>query len=182
MLAAGEPINEWNADQDTALTQASHNADIDMVNLLLNHGANPNKPSGWPRDRGYVRNFSPLMWSSAHGGHNAVMIMQALLKHGADINAEDAHGNQALYFSTLTDIDSVALLIQKGADVNHQNEKGCRALEFAIFTGKDDIEKISTSTGCRMWHMLSGISYGKERVRIWHQYISTQPHPMMERV
>ena len=87
------------------------------------------------------------MWSSAHGGHNAVMIMQALLKHGADINAEDAHGNQALYFSTLTDIDSVALLIQKGADVNHQNEKGCRALEFAIFTGKDDIEKFLRQQG-----------------------------------
>ena len=145
MLAAGEPIDEWDQYQFTALTAALINGKSDMVNCLLNHGASANKPSGW--QHGYDNNVSPLMWAVQYTERDGMMSTQALLNHGADINATDGHGNQALFYAMMGNTGPAKLLIDKGADVNHQNESGCRSLEVAYFLEKEDVAQLLRKHG-----------------------------------
>jgi len=63
-------------------------------------------------------------------------LLEALLKAGADVNAEDAHGKTSLHLAVISgNLKVVSLLLQAKADVNAQDQNGYTALQFAIVNG-----------------------------------------------
>ena len=64
-------------------------------------------------------------------------LMESLLENGADINAEDADGNNCLFNAHAS---FVPFLIDRGVDVSAQNTHGVTALEHAML--KDQHDKI----------------------------------------
>jgi ankyrin repeat protein len=84
MLDHGADVNELHNGCHTALHSACSNGDIDIVNLLLDRGANINPQTGYD---------SPLMWAVQFKLKN---IVELLLVRGADVNYHTRSGETAL--------------------------------------------------------------------------------------
>ncbi|KAH9955136.1 ankyrin repeat-containing domain protein [Russula dissimulans] len=62
-----------------------------------------------------------------------LVVVQALLKHGADVNARDKEGQVPLHPATsppshVNYLDIIQLLLQYGADANARDDAGCTPL------------------------------------------------------
>ena len=70
-------------------------------------------------------------------------MVEALLEAGANINAVDNDGHNALMHTCLGhgDKDTINLLVQKGLDVNQRSNQGSTALHFAA--GNDHVEVLN---------------------------------------
>lgn len=146
----------------SALLKCCETGDIDVVTLLLKHGANPNGTltnSGTPLSRAIDYNhiemvkillksgakidFSSLAFAS--GGYHrtpSVELLKMLLDHGANANLRNFEGNTPLHFAVKTaNKEIVSLLIANGADPNLKNKGGVSALDLA----KPEIRKLLTS-------------------------------------
>ena len=84
-------------------------------------------------------------------------IMDSLIKHGININAQDENGNTALMFLSLSKyiydintINSAKLLIKSGADVNLKNNGGMTALMNASAVGSDELVELLINAGARV--------------------------------
>jgi beta-lactamase regulating signal transducer with metallopeptidase domain/ankyrin repeat protein len=97
-----------NSDADKLLLAATA-GDTDGVGRLLKQGVSPNvaDSKGW----------TPLL-SAAALGYDAILKM--LVEAGADVNAHDVMGLNALWFTSqrYSDLADFHLLLDKGADVN----------------------------------------------------------------
>jgi ankyrin repeat protein len=92
-----------------ALTAAAYDGTLEIVRLLLDHGADPNSEHGWP------------LQTAAAAGHEEVV--KLLLEHGADVNKNTTNSNflagTALQAAVEAGkVEMVALLLSSGADVN----------------------------------------------------------------
>ncbi|KAF2004118.1 ankyrin [Amniculicola lignicola CBS 123094] len=100
----------------SAVQSAANCKKYDMVNLLLNHEADPNI-----RDEGhggFYLTHSCLQCASRDGD---ILLAKKLLDKGADVNAPPAkyHGATALQFAAIEGrFDIADLLIKTGADIN----------------------------------------------------------------
>lgn len=94
---------------DTALILACKYDDPDMVDLLLNKGANINK--------GNLDYRTPLMLATISG---TIKCMELLVQYGADVNFVSQNSESALGIATsYTDnLQKIKWLIGKGADIN----------------------------------------------------------------
>lgn len=100
------------------LAWAVLNSNINIVQLLLDKGADANAKTGLGN--------TALMFVSDR------WIGQLLLKSGADINAKGVSGNTALIDATqCVKIDIVKFLLENGADREIQNDQGKTALMVA---------------------------------------------------
>ena len=116
LLEAGADANGTDYYMNMPLHFAVSSGSIEVVGLLLKHGANVN-PQG-----------KPLL---ASGGR--VEIMRYLLEQGADINAVDFFGSTAL-ISTIrfgSQADPVKLLLDHHISVNARDRQGKTALFYA---------------------------------------------------
>ena len=87
------------------LLDACKNGNIDLVKLLLAHGADVNAEDG--------NGDSPLLWASSRGDTE---IVKLLLVHGADVNIKNNNGETSLYWaSSRGHTEIVKLLKQHGA-------------------------------------------------------------------
>jgi ankyrin repeat protein len=91
------------------LMRAAWTGNVDVVKLLLEHGAAVNaKESG--------RGQTALMWAVSQRNSEVARI---LVEHGADIHARSTMGSTPLLFAArVGDLDSARLLVAKGANVN----------------------------------------------------------------
>ena len=109
LIAKGADVNSKDKKYgNTALMWASYNGNVEIVQALIDKGADINANSNPGR--------TALMWASI-SGHKEVV--QLLLAKGADVNSKDVDGNTALIHAAdegRTEI--VQALIDKGADVN----------------------------------------------------------------
>lgn len=102
-------------DRDNALRSPALNGRIQILEMLLKHGTNPNQINRY----GGV----PLISAIRGKSENRYKAVKLLVEHGADINYTNSEGS-ALHIATeLGDEEMVKLLLQLGVDKNHKNEK-----------------------------------------------------------
>ncbi len=67
-------------------------------------------------------------------------IVAELLVSGAQLDARNSDGNQALWFACFSgSLEIMDLLIATGIDINNQNDNGATCLMYAASSGKDEI-------------------------------------------
>jgi ankyrin repeat protein len=129
-LADGLPVDGTDSLGQTALLAAiGHNAP-DEVQLLLQHGADVNKPddAGW----------SPLHYAAWFG--TSTVILQALLDRGARIDALNDRHITPLYFASVAGHESqVKLLLEHGADRSIASKTGYTPLRAARTKGLEGV-------------------------------------------
>ncbi len=117
MVRAGLPVNLQDPKGNTLLMLASYHGHLEIVQALLDCGAEP--------DRRNLRGQTPLGGVAFKG---YVEIAESLLNAGADLNADQGGGMTALMFASLFGrTEMIRLLEQRGADVKARNRLGMSA-------------------------------------------------------
>eukprot|EP01111_Echinosteliopsis_oligospora_P011001 TRINITY_DN3525_c0_g1_i1.p1 TRINITY_DN3525_c0_g1~~TRINITY_DN3525_c0_g1_i1.p1 ORF type:complete len:328 (+),score=67.78 TRINITY_DN3525_c0_g1_i1:65-1048(+) len=119
LIQAGADVNSEATDKTTPLFIAVRSGNVDVVQLLLKHGANINiqdnpPTSGWTA----YRVTTPLHIAVSAGNEELVKI---LISHGGNPNLQlmDDVGETLLHVAALMHRKSIAeLLINSGADIN----------------------------------------------------------------
>ncbi|TWU46438.1 ankyrin repeat domain-containing protein [Rubripirellula reticaptiva] len=131
-LKAGVDPNSRNGDaaEDSLLTYAVRNNAVPTVDVLLKGGADPNI-------RSVALKKTPLFQAAYDGRFEIAWL---LIDAGADANATDDVGNNALREAILGENSRlVRLLLKSGADPNHRNDEGQSMIDIAADEGKPEI-------------------------------------------
>ena len=105
----------------TPLCEAALSGDRNVVQLLLNNGADPNKVDGFE--------WTPLHHATYRGNRNVV---EVLLERGSDPDSSTINGSTPLHLALkYGDEEMVKLLLQKGASPKKQNYWGGTPIHLA---------------------------------------------------
>lgn len=138
LLEKGADANTKDQGGFSPLGQAAGNGDrsAELVRLLLKHGAAVNVVSVDSVE--HVQNgdiavgrLTPLLMAANHGNFET---MEALVKAGANVNAQDIRGMTPLALSIANDRPNstvIRMLIAHGADPNIKSKAGESALDWA---------------------------------------------------
>ena len=106
----GAVVNATNKKNETALTQACINKDEDAINVLLNASADPNIPDD---------TYGDTCLHVAVTEECSIEVLQAIIDHGADVNATNKENETALTQACLNkDEDAINVLLNASADPN----------------------------------------------------------------
>jgi ankyrin repeat protein len=143
---------------------------LDLMKVLLAHGANPNarlktpatQRAHTPGEPALNEGSTPLMRAAKNGDAPALRL---LLEHSAEANAASKNGTTALMFAaglgygtgtfandyaTEADLlESVKVLVAAGADVNAVNDSGETPLHFGAHAS-DDVVKFLAAHGAKL--------------------------------
>ncbi|XHF97076.1 hypothetical protein AWENTII_000679 [Aspergillus wentii] len=126
LLEEGAEVNEGS---DAPIQIASEQGHEDMVQMLLNNGADTH-------GRGSTDTTALGFASSA--GHQRIVEM--LLEHGADVNLRSKTSDSALQEALSWGHEQIVdILLTHGADVNIQSKDGTTALQEASASGHQEI-------------------------------------------
>jgi len=158
LISGGADVNELSVDGTTALHWAVYRKDLELVQMLLAEGANPN-----------IRNdygATPMSVASEHGIHS---IMQALLDAGGDAESPNSEGQTLLMAVARTgNTDTASLLLGKGANVNaKENWGGQTALMWASSQQQPAMVKLLIEHGAEV------DARGKDHD--WPRWITSEP-------
>lgn len=128
----------WVLDETEELQSAVSHNDLKKAKECLEYGANPNG------DKKY--DINPLMIATTQGN---LEIAKLLIDKGADVNAKDKNGNNALvYCSNYGYAKGIAkLFIDNGIEINNRNRDGETALEKATGSSNCEIAKFLIENG-----------------------------------
>uniref|UniRef100_A0A8D2DM07 Ankyrin repeat domain-containing protein 27 n=1 Tax=Sciurus vulgaris TaxID=55149 RepID=A0A8D2DM07_SCIVU len=152
--ASGLGVNVTNQDGSSPLHVAALHGRVDLIPLLLKHGANAGArnanqaiPLHLACQKGHfqvvkylldsnvkpnkkdISGNTPLIYACS-GGHHEVAAL--LLQHGASINASNNKGNTALHEAVIEKhVFVVELLLLHGASVHILNKRQCTAIDCA---------------------------------------------------
>ena len=118
------------------LIDAAKNGDIELVQRLLDRGADVNAQDDYG--------------NTALSNHHSISIdiVRLLLDKGADLDIKDRDGNTALMLSSYRgDTDIVKLLLESGANPNSRDNIGCTALLIASIEGHTDTVQLLLDRG-----------------------------------
>ena len=136
LVQQGADVNAVDDDGDTALYYALSNGDTDIVDLLLDHGANPNI-SG--------TSGNPLHLAADQGWTGVV---SSLIRHGADVDAQQAGGLTASMLAAGTSsTEPLRVLSAAGADLDRLDDDGDSALFYAASRGRVDAVSLLLQRG-----------------------------------
>ncbi|KAJ6475414.1 ankyrin repeat-containing domain protein [Mycena sanguinolenta] len=129
-------INVQSGEYGTALQAAACGGNIDIVQLLLEHNADPNIVGG---------EYGTALQAAAYMGN--IDIVQLLLEHHADPNIVGGEYGTPLQAAAWETIDIVKLLLEHGADVNIQGGDFGTPLQAAAAQGNIDTVKLLLELG-----------------------------------
>ncbi|KIK60763.1 hypothetical protein GYMLUDRAFT_167156 [Collybiopsis luxurians FD-317 M1] len=116
-------VNAQGGHYGTALQAAAVNGNKEIVECLLQAGANVNAQGG---------HYGTALQAGAAKGKKEIEIVECLLQAGADVNAQGGHYGTALWAgAALGYKEIVECLLQAGADVNAQGGEYGTALQAA---------------------------------------------------
>lgn len=128
LIRQGADLSVRSQDGDTALYTALAFLCYPVVAPLLEAGADPNVPNA---DGSY-----PIHVAAEYGGAEGPRLMEALLLHGAQIDARDEEGATAIFLAGKSACaETVHTLQRYGADVSDRNNQMDTALTFACCWG-----------------------------------------------
>ena len=117
----GDPNLMDNADFLTPLHYAVRNGYLECADVLLFHGAHPNK---------VCRHKNPLQIAAYYGD---TLMAELLLNHGGDINAKPSDISPLCIAVQRNDTATAVWLIRHGADVNEQCRLGAPIVYSALY-------------------------------------------------
>ncbi|MBN2444357.1 MAG: ankyrin repeat domain-containing protein [Spirochaetales bacterium] len=139
LIKAGADVNQPDISGEfTPLIGGCVNGDPELVQLLLTHGADPDKAGG--------KGFTPLHYAASKGSPECI---SALLSAGAAPDIYNELGETPLMRGAdKGDVQSVVLLIAAGADVNAQSKNdGLTPLMLAADKGHDGVVLVLLQSG-----------------------------------
>lgn len=147
-------INGEDSQNNTALIYALKDNDVDMVGLLIDHGADVN--------RGYSE--TPLLWAAKN---NSINMVKKLLEKGGDktINKRSYDVTPLVWAIKHSNFDMVKLLLENGADSNTTfDEENCydsmeTVLTLAVEKGCKDIVRLLLEHGATESIHTPSVSY-----------------------
>jgi ankyrin repeat protein len=130
----GQLLTQNSADGFSPLGLASFFGHVEVVDYLLQQGADVNKPS---------RNGFQVTPLHSAVAANHVAVAQLLLQHGAFVNAKQQLGLTPLHSAAQNgNIDMLILLLEHGADVNIRMDGGKIPAHLAREKGFEEIAQI----------------------------------------
>jgi hypothetical protein len=118
LIDAGAELNADDGYGATAVNEAVYLGFQDLALFLIEKKAKVNTKTGIYIDG--AGDITPL-----HRAIGSPKVVAALIKAGADVNAQDSEGNTLLYWASCNkDRESVELLLKAGADPNVKNLRG----------------------------------------------------------
>lgn len=180
-------VNALDSDGRTALHYAVTSGKIEIVMKLLHAGANPNiktlygyspflvAASMLPSCLEQLLAFGADVHTTSHSGRNALHVISdycgensepyyaALLKAGADINAQGSEGYTALHYAIRNDnVAKVKYLLERGANPNIGDNHKRPCVLYAIMYNRPSIVRLLLQSGAD-YH-----SSDKDHASIWH--------------
>lgn len=142
LLAQRTTVNLQDSNHNTPLIHATKLGNIQIVQLLIDAGANINYQN-------VPHQMSPLMFACA-GNH--VTVCQLLINHGADVNITNDDRTPPLMIAChLGFTDIVRLLLEAGARVNCQDIDGDCPLYLAVRGNHHEIVTLLSEYGADMY-------------------------------
>ncbi|CCQ96512.1 Ankyrin [[Clostridium] ultunense Esp] len=140
--------NTENSDGLTPLGFAAHFGNKDIVQVLLDYGADVNAVSH--SKISYIPSNTAL--HAAIAGERNMDVIELLLTHNAQTNIFDSNGHTCLHTAAFHDdnTEMIRLLIEHGADVNARVEGGDTPLSLAIKQGNNNVAEFLRQNGAIM--------------------------------
>ncbi|KAL3100162.1 hypothetical protein niasHT_029892 [Heterodera trifolii] len=142
-----DPVERDNTRSRSALWTAFLREHIDIVDLLLEKGADPNEPVVG-QVNGINTNITPLFIAV----HNANLpLCRLLVARGANVDlGTDFAITPLMQACKRHQMEIVSFLIENGADINLQNGDGATALMSTCYRGNVDIARLLLSHGANV--------------------------------
>jgi ankyrin repeat protein len=123
----------------TNLFDAIRSGSSDEVNKALTNGATANDS---------LTGYSALMFATLDG---TVEQMSILIRHGANVNYQNADSISALWLA-LPDMDKISLLLNHGADINHKIDGYGILTKLAMIPGTINVFQFMIARGADPLH------------------------------
>jgi ankyrin repeat protein len=128
------------------IVAAAGSGNVDLVNLLVERGANPNQPLG-------ERNGFRSIHQASKAGHADIVVRLVAL--GVDLNSMDNEGNTPLHFaSQRADQRTISILLKAGANPSLENVSGKIPADLASLPAV--AKTLAPKNEQRIKHPLSG--------------------------
>lgn len=143
LLARGAKVNLDPGNYgNSPLEYAAANNQAGMIEFLLTHGAELHEDlvldasTGVPAHQDYTGATMTVrvchaLWSAVRGG--AILAVNALLNHGADLNQKDLNGETLIHKAVYhNQIEMIEFLVQSGLDINARKQGDETPLHWAV--------------------------------------------------
>lgn len=136
LLKASVNPNGRDPTGDTALLQAVDTDNMELVALLLEHGAQIDVTG---------RGFTPLGLAVRN---NNLPMVRLLLRASPDVNRKNADGNTPLHSAVVMDyLDIARVLLTTAPDLAIYNREGLTALAVAAIEGREEMTRLLLDAG-----------------------------------